>query len=176
MRRVSRRGIILLCETIVFSVIVPGAVTFWIPRDVLGIWGQTPPASWSIRHVAAAVPLMLGLAIYVRCLWEFAARGRGIPAPVDHPKQLVVTGLYQYVRNPMYVGVLLFLLGEALFFGSWPFLFYTIGWLLFVHCNVLWYEEPNLRRKFGRSYEHYTAAVNRWIPGERYRPLPPMRR
>jgi protein-S-isoprenylcysteine O-methyltransferase Ste14 len=167
-----RRKIILLCETIVFSVIVPGTVAFWMPRYVLGIWGQTTPTSWSIRHVAAAVPLMLGLAIYLRCLWEFAARGRGIPAPVDHPKQLVVTGLYQYVRNPMYVGVLLFLLGEALFFGSWTFLFYAIGWLLFVHCNVLWYEEPNLSRKFGRSYEHYMAAVNRWMPGKRYQPLP----
>jgi protein-S-isoprenylcysteine O-methyltransferase Ste14 len=106
--------------------------------------------------------------VYLRCLWEFAARGRGIPAPIDHPKQLVVTGLYQYVRNPMYVGVLLFLLGEALFFGSSRFLLYAIAWLAFVHVNVLVYEEPNLRRKFGRSYERYTSAVRRWIPGKKY--------
>ena len=86
------------------------------------------------------------------------------------PKRLVVTGLYQYVRNPMYVGVMLFLLGEALFFGSLRFLLYAIAWLLFVHANVLLYEEPNLRRKFGNSYELYTSAVHRWIPGKKYRP------
>jgi protein-S-isoprenylcysteine O-methyltransferase Ste14 len=68
----------------------------------------------------------------------------------------------------MYVGVLLFLLGEALFFGSWAFLLYTFGWLAVVHVNVILYEEPNLRRKFGGSYDHYRSAVRRWIPGKRY--------
>jgi protein-S-isoprenylcysteine O-methyltransferase Ste14 len=169
MKGASRRGLLLFVETIIFTVIVPGAVVFWIPRDVLGIWGHTSLDSWSVRRVVALVPLTLGLAVYARCLWEFAARGRGIPAPLDHPKQLVVTGLYQYVRNPMYVGVMLFLLGEALFFGSPRFLLYAIAWLVFVHANVLLYEEPNLRRKFGISYEHYTSAVHRWIPGKRYR-------
>jgi protein-S-isoprenylcysteine O-methyltransferase Ste14 len=77
---------------------------------------------WSVGQFVAVLLLTLGLAVYLRCLWEFAVRGRGIPAPIDHRKQLVVTGLYRYVRNPMYVGVLLFLLGESLFFGSWPVL------------------------------------------------------
>jgi protein-S-isoprenylcysteine O-methyltransferase Ste14 len=168
MTAMSRRGALLFLETVTFSVLVPGAVTIWIPRDLLGIWGETSPTSLSVRHVAAIVPLTIGFAVYLRCLWEFAARGRGIPAPIDHPKQLVVTGLYQYVRNPMYVGVLLFLLGEALFFGSSRFLLYAIVWLAFVHANVLVYEEPNLRRKFGSSYERYTSAVRRWIPGKKY--------
>lgn len=79
-----------------------------------------------------------------------------------------MTGLYRYVRNPMYVGVLLFLLGEALFFGSWAFLLYTLGWLAVVHVNVILYEEPSLRRKFGASYDHYRSAVRRWMPGKRY--------
>ena len=164
----SWRKALLFLETIVFTVVVPGAVTIWIPRDLLGIWGQTSPNPWLPRHVAALVPLTVGFAVYVRCLWEFAARGRGIPAPIDHPKQLVVTGLYQYVRNPMYVGVLLFLLGEALFFASREFLLYTIAWLVFIHFNIILYEEPNLRRKFGSSYERYVSAVRRWIPGRKY--------
>lgn len=162
------RRIGLFFETIVFSVAVPGAVTYWIPRDVFDLWGDTSPHSWTARHFAALLPLALGLAIYLRCLWEFAARGRGIPAPIDHPKQLVVTGLYRYVRNPMYLGVLLVLLGEALFFGSRDFLLYTAGWLLFVHLSVLFYEEPNLRRKFDGSYEVYRRSVRRWIPGKPY--------
>jgi protein-S-isoprenylcysteine O-methyltransferase Ste14 len=158
----------LFFKAIVFSLVVPGAVTYWIPRHLLGLWGGGLTQDWTMWQILAVLPLTLGFAVYMRCLWEFAARGRGIPAPIDHPKQLVVTGLYRYVRNPMYVGVLLFLLGEALFFGSWAFLLYTFGWLAVVHVNVILYEEPNLRRKFGGSYDHYRSAVRRWIPGKRY--------
>jgi protein-S-isoprenylcysteine O-methyltransferase Ste14 len=163
------RDVLLFFETLLFTVLVPGTVTIWLPRDWLHIWGDTSPSPWTIRHVAAMIPVTIGLAVYVRCVWEFAARGRGIPAPLDHPKQLVVTGLYRYVRNPMYVGVLLVLLGEAFFFRSLPFLEYTVIWFAFVNIAVLVYEEPNLRRKFGDSYERYRASVRRWIPGRAYR-------
>lgn len=163
------RGFLLFFETIVFTVVVPGAVMVWIPRDLLGIWGNVSPSSWTIWQFAALGPLTVGFAVYVRCVWEFAVRGRGIPAPLDHPKQLVVTGLYRYVRNPMYFGAMFFLLGQALFFESLPFLAYAVGWLGWVHLNVLFYEEPNLRRKFGESYERYKASVRRWIPGRPYR-------
>lgn len=158
----------LAIEAILFSVLVPGAVTYWIPRYGFEIWRDVPPTEWSAWQTTALLPLGLGLVIYLRCVWEFAARGRGIPAPLDHPKQLVVSGLYRYVRNPMYVGVLLVLLGESTFFESRAFLTYAIGWLLVVHLNVLVYEEPNLTRKFGRSYLEYKASVRRWVPGRRY--------
>jgi protein-S-isoprenylcysteine O-methyltransferase Ste14 len=159
------RDVLLFLETVLFTVLVPGTVTIWLPRDGLRIWGDTSPSPWTIWHVAAMIPLTIGLAIYVRCVWEFAARGRGIPAPLDHPKQLVVTGLYRYVRNPMYVGVLLVLLGEALFFRSRDFLVYVVAWFAFVNVAVLAYEEPNLRRKFGASYDRYCESVGRWMPG-----------
>jgi protein-S-isoprenylcysteine O-methyltransferase Ste14 len=162
-------GVLLFLETIAFTIVVPGTVTIWLPRYGLQIWGDITPSPWTWRHIAALVPLAAGLAVYARCVWDFATRGHGIPAPIDHPKQLVVTGLYRYVRNPMYVGVLLVMLGEALFFGSLSFLEYTFIWFAFVHLAVLIYEEPNLRRKFGESYERYCASVKRWIPGRAYR-------
>jgi protein-S-isoprenylcysteine O-methyltransferase Ste14 len=166
MRRV--RAIGLLLEDVVFTIVVPGSIVFWLPRIILNSERLRWPVSWSWVQFLALIPLALGIAIYLRCVWEFAARGRGIPAPIDHPKQLVVTGLYRYVRNPMYLGCLLFLFGEALFFHYWAFFLYALGWLVFVHLNILFYEEPNLRRKFGSSYEQYTHAVGRWIPGRRY--------
>jgi protein-S-isoprenylcysteine O-methyltransferase Ste14 len=158
----------LFFETILFSVMVPGAVAFWIPRDTLHLWKRMLLEHWMSWHSIAMVPLTIGSLVYLRCLWEFAVQGNGIPAPVDHPKQLVITGLYRYVRNPMYVGVLLFLLGEATFFTSWRVLAYAIAWLAFVHVNVILYEEPNLRRKFNGPYEHYRSVVHRWIPGRPY--------
>jgi protein-S-isoprenylcysteine O-methyltransferase Ste14 len=164
----SLRRIGLVLETILFTVLVPGTVAFWLPEAILDLKKPVMLGSWSVARVSALVPLALGAAIYLRCLWEFATRGRGIPAMIDHPKQLVVSGLYRYVRNPMYLGVLLFLFGESLFAESWSFFLYALAWLLFVHLNVLLYEEPNLRRKFGSAYERYTAAVRRWIPGRRY--------
>jgi protein-S-isoprenylcysteine O-methyltransferase Ste14 len=162
------RRLALFFETIAFTVLVPGTVAFWLPGVILDDARLALPTSWSVWQFVALLPLTVGAAIYLRCLWEFATRGRGIPAPIDHPKQLVVTGLYRYVRNPMYLGVLLFLLGESLFLEYQAFLLYTIAWLLFIHLNVLLYEEPTLRRKFGSSYERYTSAVHRWVPGRRY--------
>jgi protein-S-isoprenylcysteine O-methyltransferase Ste14 len=162
------RNVALALEAILFTLIVPGAVWYWIPRHVLGTWSGSVPPPWTAWHIGALAPLTIGAAVYLRCLWEFAARGRGIPTPVDHPRRLVVTGLYRYVRNPMYVGVLLVLLGEAVFFRSTSGLLYALVWLALIHLNVVFYEEPYLRRRFGGDYERYTRAVHRWLPGRPY--------
>src|SRR5262249_8955194 len=51
-------------------------------------------------------PLAPWAVMTVWCFWEFTFTGHGTPAPIDPPKQLVTTGVYRYVRNPIYVGVL----------------------------------------------------------------------
>lgn len=162
------RSVGLFLETIIFTIIVPGTVTVVIPSVILGPEGRILPRPWVLSQFVALIPLTVGAAIYFRCLWEFAARGRGIPLPIDHPKQLVVTGLYRYVRNPMYVGVLILLLGEVMLFRSANLLIYTAGWFGFVHLNVVLWEERLLRHKFGDSYLRYRGAVRRWIPGRKY--------
>jgi protein-S-isoprenylcysteine O-methyltransferase Ste14 len=68
----------------------------------------------------------------------------------------------------MYVGALLVLLGEAVFFRSMSGLLYALGWFAIIHFVVLLYEEPYLRQRFGRDYERYTNAVHRWLPGRPY--------
>jgi protein-S-isoprenylcysteine O-methyltransferase Ste14 len=167
----ARSRVRLLLEAVLFSVLVPGAVWYWIPRNLLELWPAEPlPVSWSTTHISALVLVAVGATIYLTCLSEFLLRGRGIPAPLDHPTELVVTGLYRYVRNPMYVGVLLVLLGEAVLLRSWGCVWYALGWFAFVHVNVIWYEERYLTRRFGDSYRRYQSAVHRWIPGSPYRP------
>lgn len=121
------------------------------------------------RVIAGGVVLSVGIGVYSRCLWEFVQKGRGIPAPIDHTKELVVTGLYRYVRNPTYLGGLAILIGEVLILGSRALLGYTVVWLLVMNSVILVYEEPNLRARFGESYERYCVLVRRWVPGRPFK-------
>ncbi len=112
-----------------------------------------------------AIPLwLLGSVIILRCFWDFTFRGRGTPLPADPPKELVVTGFYRYVRNPIYVGAFLVFLAHFLWFGYLNLLLYTVISFLGVHLYIVSYEEPNLKRKFGTAYEEYLKSVPRWIP------------
>ena len=95
---------------------------------------------------------------------SLAVQGVGTPAPVFPPRHLVVTGLYRYVRNPMYIAVVSTIFGQGLVFGNVALLEYGgLVWLLF-HLWVLGYEEPTLTVRFGSEYEVFCAAVPRWIP------------
>jgi protein-S-isoprenylcysteine O-methyltransferase Ste14 len=150
-------------KTLLFTLVVPGTVTIYIPYLLLTSPSAPSPLPIGIFRYLGVLPILLGAAIYFLCAWDFAFAGRGTPAPIDPPKELVVKGLYRYVRNPMYVGVVTLLLGEALFFASRQLLFYAGAVFLFFHLFVLFYEEPALRRGFGESYERYCKAVPRWI-------------
>jgi len=116
--------------------------------------------------VAPILLMVFGGAIMLRCVWDFAWTGRGTPAPFDPPRRLVVKGLYRWVRNPMYVGMGLFLAGEALLLpmvAREMFIMIGICWLA-VTAFVLVYEEPTLRRLFGEDYVEYCRNVRRWLP------------
>jgi protein-S-isoprenylcysteine O-methyltransferase Ste14 len=106
----------------------------------------------------------IGIVLLGACIWEFARRGRGTLAPVDPPRELVVQGLYRYVRNPMYLSVTAIVLGEVLLTGSRPLLVYWAIWFVAVNLFVIGYEEPTLRRRFGPAYDRYRGTVGRWLP------------
>ena len=154
----------VLLKTIIFTFIVPGAVTVLVPYWLLNSRSAPPPMQIGILRYVGAIPILLGAAIYFWCAWDFTFAGRGTPAPIDPPKELVVRGLYRYVRNPMYVGILSILLGEALIFESQRLFGYTAVVFIFFYLFVVLYEEPMLRQKFGESYQEYYRAVARWLP------------
>ncbi|HEU5217430.1 MAG TPA: isoprenylcysteine carboxylmethyltransferase family protein, partial [Gemmatimonadales bacterium] len=85
-------------------------------------------------------------------------------SPADPPRELVVQGLYRYVRNPMYVGVITILIGELLITRTGSMLAFLGAWIVVVNFFIIGYEEPTLRRMFGDSYERYARRVGRWIP------------
>jgi protein-S-isoprenylcysteine O-methyltransferase Ste14 len=122
-------------------------------------------------HLLGASLAVAGGTLLLLCIWEFFARGRGTLSPMDPPRELVITGLYRHVRNPMYLGGATALLGEILLTRSRGLMLMAITWFALVNIFVLAYEEPHLRRTFGASYAAYTARVRRWIP--RIRPIQP---
>ncbi len=108
---VKRSAIVLLLKDLLFTVIVPGVVAVYVPLTLAGAGVEALLAGWSPSRLIALVPLTAGAVLYLWCLWEFAARGCGTPAPFDAPRRLVVRGPYRWVRNPMYLGVELVILG-----------------------------------------------------------------
>jgi protein-S-isoprenylcysteine O-methyltransferase Ste14 len=148
-------------KSLVYLILEASLFALYIPLALL----RSGPRLETGMICLLAIPLwFIGSLIVLRCFWDFTFRGRGTPVPMDPPKKLVVTGFYRYVRNPIYVGVLLIFLGHFLWFGYWALLTYTMLAFIGVHFFVILYEEPTLKRKFGAAYEDYLNRVPRWIP------------
>lgn len=144
-------------------ILLPGLYAGYIPWRYFGV-RDVRFDSGDPSQLVGATAVVIGVALLLTCIWEFARSGRGTLSPADPPTTLVVRGLYRYVRNPMYLGVTSILLGEVLLTGSRPLFLYWAIWFLAVNVFVRGYEEPTLRRRFGASYEEYTRRVGRWLP------------
>jgi protein-S-isoprenylcysteine O-methyltransferase Ste14 len=153
---------------LIFTLVIPCVVVGVIPAILYrgshlggGLW----QAGWVI--------VLLGAAIYVMCLLRFMASGgtpMGFFAPRavkaifgDEPQVLVERGLYRFSRNPMYVGVLTTIFGQAILFASLKVAIYGIVVAICFHLTVVFLEEPHLRRERGPAYEEFCRRVPRWI-------------
>jgi protein-S-isoprenylcysteine O-methyltransferase Ste14 len=150
-------GAFFLVGPCVVAGLVPWLISGWpLPRTASGLV--------IVRVAAGAALVLAGAVVVVRNFIRFVAEGRGTPAPIAPPDQLVVGGDYRYVRNPMYVAIVTVVLGQALIFGSLALLVYAaIIWV----CTALFvrvYEERVLLRRFGASYERYRTNVRAWLP------------
>jgi protein-S-isoprenylcysteine O-methyltransferase Ste14 len=151
-------------KTLLFTVLVPGTVAGWLPQWLLEEQRRLVLHPLPVWHYAGLAVLGAGVTIYLWCARDFMVKGLGTPAPVSAPKMLVINGLYRWVRNPMYSGVLLVILGQAIFYGSRIVFVYLIGVALLFEMFVFLYEEPVLRARFGEPYEAYRREERRWIP------------
>ncbi|HTY57473.1 MAG TPA: isoprenylcysteine carboxylmethyltransferase family protein [Bacteroidota bacterium] len=152
----------LYLKVALFLLVAPGSVVVYIPGAVLRRSGYTGFPAVSPVSLLSILFWVIGAAILLLCVRDFAVHGEGTPAPVDPPRVLVVRGLYRYTRNPMYGGILLMLCAEASFFASSALLVYALIVFLFFHLFVCGYEERALRRKFGNAYERYCRSIPRW--------------
>jgi protein-S-isoprenylcysteine O-methyltransferase Ste14 len=150
--------------SLLFAVVVPGTVggvvPWWISR-----W-HFEPAFFDIRAIrlVGLYLILVGIIPLIESIARFAWKGLGTPAPVFPTSNLVVTGFYHHVRNPMYVGMLGVILGQALLFGDLRLLGYGAAFWLGTHLFITLYEEPTLRRRYGEEYADFCKHVPRWLP------------
>ena len=159
----------LALRNLVFTVVVPGAGGGYVPWLILRRHGArpTPPRliAWAAPAAWCAIAvIVVGVLLYLACVWVFATQGRGTPGLWDSPRRAVTTGPYRWVRNPIYLAALLIVSGQAWLFFSADLLIYAGALAVAFHLFVSCYEEPRLRARFGAPYEAYRRTVRRWIP------------
>lgn len=149
--------------TVVFLFLAPGIIAGLIPWFLSGWrrydWGG---AAWIVVPIGW-MAITVGVAFLLHAFALFALH-RGTPAPVAPTDTLVVTGAYRFVRNPMYLSVLVIILGQALLFGSWALVIYAVVVLAAVVAFVKGYEEPTLTCTYGEHYLNYRRNVPGWLP------------
>ena len=148
-------------KTLLYMGATHGFFTFYLPYQLAS---RTQRFDLGIFRYLAFAFWLVGIAIIIRCSVDFIQRGRGTPAHFDPPKQLVLTGLYRRVRNPIYLGALVVQFGYIVWFGSVPAILYTFLFFLGYHFLIIVIEEPSLRKNFGAAYEEYCRTVPRWMP------------
>jgi protein-S-isoprenylcysteine O-methyltransferase Ste14 len=169
---VTTRGtpIPLWARALSFLIIAPGSITLLIPYYLLGARFFPTGTPSTTARIAAMLAIIGGSVVLLWCFGDFVRRGHGTPAPYDPPARLVVSGLYRYTRNPMYVALVGVLLGEALWCWSSSLVIYAAIVALAFHLRVVIYEEPKLMTLFGNEFLTYRASVSRWIPSWRNGP------
>ena len=143
-------------------------IAFWLlPGTFAGLipaWIVAADRSRVNGSLLGLVPLCIGGAILVCCVRNFYVAGKGTLAPWDPPKHLVIAGLYRFVRNPMYVGIVILLMGWAWCAGSWMLACYTALLGVAFHLRVVLFEEPRLRSHFVEQWQAYASSTPRWLP------------
>jgi protein-S-isoprenylcysteine O-methyltransferase Ste14 len=151
----------LVLKNVLYTVAVPALVAVYLP---LYLAHERGCGVSSGLFVVAILLLATGCGIIVKSVWDFAVWGKGTPFPIDPPTVLVTKGIYQYTRNPIYLGILTAILGWAALFQSVALLRYAIGTYVFFQGFIILYEERHLRKIFGDEYQQYCERVSRWLP------------
>ncbi len=142
----------------------------------LGLWGWLALATRrfdpalgltlpDVLRPVGIVVMVLGGALGLVCVGTFVTLGQGTPAPFDPPREFVARGIYRFVRNPMYIGGFLLLLGLAFIERSGSMILFTVLLSFILHVGVVFLEEPALEKRFGENFRQYKRSVHRWVPG-----------
>src|SRR5436190_1524558 len=153
-----------LVRALTYAALFIGFFLVFVPQRILHATGIVRPPWIGPAQMAGLELGAVGGGLAVWCVMTFALVGKGTPAPFDPPRKLVIAGPYRWVRNPMYIGAGLVLVGTALFYRSEALAAFAAAFWVVVHAFVVLYEEPTLERTFGAQYSDYRNAVHRWLP------------
>ena len=153
-----------LVRALTYATIFVGFLGVFLPAQILESAGVNAPAVIHAPQIAGIILGAAGAAFGLSCILAFVFIGKGTQMPLDPPRHLVIRGPYKLVRNPMYVGGGLALIGAALHFESIELLMYGAGLSGIIHLFVVVYEERVLAEKFGPEYDAYCRQVGRWLP------------
>ncbi len=156
----QRRNIVISILFVVFG--GPGITLLYLPLWITRF--RMPAHEAAGQKLLAVTLILLGLVPLFEPIVRFIRIGRGTLVPTAPTEQLVVSGLYRYVRNPMYVGVLTVIAGEVLLFASRAMALYAVIVWLCMHLFICFYEEPALTRRYAEYYLAYKRSVPRWLP------------
>lgn len=148
----------MLARALIAFLAMPGMVAFAIPATWL--WHTS---RLDLVHPVGLAALVPGAIALLWCVRDFYVSGKGTLAPWAPPERLVVVGLYRFSRNPMYVAVVLVLLGWSVSFASRSLLAYTAVVAIAFHLRVVFGEEPWLARTHGGEWQQYASQVPRWF-------------
>lgn len=140
----------------IFMVALPWLAHRLLPTEL--------PFPSGLRSWLAGVLALSGVTVWIACLDSFSRHGRGTPLPADAPRQLVTTGLFRLLRNPIMAAEVCVIWAEALYVASLGVTLYAVAMSVMAHVMVVQVEEPELRRRFGESYAEYCRNVSRWLP------------
>jgi protein-S-isoprenylcysteine O-methyltransferase Ste14 len=149
----------MLARALFAFLALPGIVAFALP-----VWWLITSSRTELQHAWGLALLLAGCAGLLWCVRDFYVFGKGTLAPWSPPRHLVTSGLYRYSRNPMYVSVVLILLGWTVTFGAWRGLgAYAAIVAVVFHFRVVLFEEPWLARTHGEVWNDYARRVRRWL-------------
>lgn len=117
--------------------------------------------------VAVLIFMLPGIVLFGKTGYLFFTVGEGTPSPAPKTlktQRLVIEGPYQYLRNPMVLGKAWLLIGMSLLFHSVRLALFDIAFILICTAIFAYYEEPDLRNRFGNEYVIYCQNVSRWMP------------
>jgi protein-S-isoprenylcysteine O-methyltransferase Ste14 len=147
----------LFWRALVAFLVLPGVVAFAVPLLLLA------PAAPRDFDALGLLPLTVGVVLLLWTVRDFYVAGRGTLAPWSPPQELVVIGLYRFSRNPMYIAVVLVIIGWAVAFHSSLLGIYALAIAIVFHLRVVFGEEPWLAKTHGEKWQRYKDQVPRWL-------------
>jgi protein-S-isoprenylcysteine O-methyltransferase Ste14 len=125
-------------------------------------WLPDEPVMAAPWYYAGAIVLICGIAVALVASRQFAVVGTNI-VPLTRSSSLVTNGAFALTRNPMYIGMVLALIGTALLLNrAWPWLV-PCAFAAVLYFRFIRHEEALMAQTFGDAYLQYKQRVRRWI-------------